>query len=368
MVALGGAVGGIFVNLIAPIIYSSGFWELQWGLILVGILMVIILYMEPERKKTARKTKKARQKKKKGRALRPFVIALVIIILLQAFYVVYYMSQVSQESELAMRNFYGILRVWQLNEEQPKLLANQLTHGQTAHGFQFVDEEFRALPTTYFTPESGVGIAILNHPKRGRGLRVGGLGLGIGIIGTYGLENDIYRFYEVNPDVIAIAEGEGGFFSFLADSQAQIDVIEGDARVALENELLNDGSQGFDLLVIDTFSGDTIPLHLLTEEAFDIYLAHLNEGGVIAINVSNKLFDLPQAIFPLADSFGLNAALIQGQGDGIQSYDSVWMLLTSDPVFLNLPFVADRAVERPSGTEDIRLWTDDFSNLFQILK
>jgi hypothetical protein len=277
------------------------------------------------------------------------------------------MSQVGAESELAKRNFYGILRVWRLNETEPRLLAHQLAHGRTAHGFQFVDEEFRPLPTAYFTPESGVGIAIINHPQRGRGLRVGGLGLGIGIIGTYGLENDVYRFYELNPDVIGIAEGEGDYFSFLEDSEAVIELVEGDARIALEEELRAGEVQEFDLLVVDTFSGDTIPLHLLTKEAFELYMAHLKEGGILAVNVSNKLFDLPQAIFPIADDLGLNAALIAGKGDGIQSYDSVWMLMTTDPVFLNLPFVASRAQERPDYA-DTRIWTDDFSNLFQILK
>ena len=370
MVALGGAVGGIFVTLIAPLIFSTGFWELQWGLVLVTVLMAIIIQREPG--------KRPRKPRKKGkepgidgvnwRRLKPLVIGLALFVLLQSIFVVSYMREVSRQSELAMRNFYGILRVWQLNEDQPALLANQLAHGQTAHGFQFEGEEFRALPTTYFTPESGVGVAILNHPKRGRGLRVGGLGLGIGIIAAYGLEEDVYRFYEVNPDVIEIAEGEGGFFSYLTDSEATIEVVEGDARVALEEELLAGGSQGFDLLVIDTFSGDTIPLHLLTKEAFEIYLAHLTDGGVIAINVSNRLFDLPVAIFRLAEAFDLNAALIENRGDGIRSYDSVWMLLTSDPVLLELPFVASRAAERPAEAEGFRLWTDDFSNLFQILK
>ncbi len=368
MVALGGAVGGIFVNLIAPSVFITGFWELQWGLILIGALMAFIIYSEPDRSSVARKAKKIRSPSKSKPRFKPVLIGLLIILVLQAVYVVYYMRQVSVESEMTARNFYGILRVWQINEEKPELLANQLTHGKTAHGFQFTAEEFRALATAYFTPESGVGVAITNHPKRGRGLRVGGLGLGIGIIGTYGLENDVYRFYEVNPDVIAIAEGQGDYFSYLRDSEAEIQVVEGDARVALEEEMLRDGSQNFDLLVIDTFSGDTIPLHLLTKEAFEIYLAHLNEGGVIAINVSNKLFDLPQAIFPLADAFGLNAALIASNGDGLQSYDSIWMLLTTDPVFLKLPFIAARTLQRPETLSEVRLWTDDFSNLFQILK
>ncbi len=370
MIALGGALGGIFVNLVAPFLFITGFWELQWGIILVAFLMVIILQRE-----TAAPAKRSRRKRRSERTFaiggintKPVVIGLLILVLLQAAYVIYFMRTIGAETELARRNFYGILRVWALNEEQPDLLAYQLAHGKTAHGFQFQNEAFRAVPTTYFTPESGVGLAFANHPKRGRNLRVGGLGLGIGIIGAYGLEDDTIRFYEVNHDVIDIAEGEGGYFSFLEDSDADIEVVLGDARVALEEELLSEGSQNFDLLVIDTFSGDTIPLHLLTKEAFEIYLQHLNEGGIIAINVSNRLFDLPVAVFRLADEFALNAVLIENKGDGIRSYDSVWMLLTSDPVLLQLPFIAERASERPSSASNFRLWTDDFSNLFSILK
>ena len=170
--------------------------------------MVIILQWEPGEQPQKRPRKKGKQKAtKSGRALRPVVIGLAALILLQTIYVVYYMGEIARETEWAKRNFYGILRVWELNEERPELLAYQLSHGNTAHGFQFANEEFRATPTTYFTPESGVGVALVNHPKRGHGLRVGGLGLGIGIIAAYGGEDDVYRFYEVNPDVIEVADG-----------------------------------------------------------------------------------------------------------------------------------------------------------------
>ena len=193
------------------------------------------------------------------------------------------------------------------------------------------------------------------------------LGLGIGIIGGYGEPNDQMRFYEVNPDVILVAEGEEDYFSFLADSQADIEVVLGDARVALEQELV-EGSQNFDVLVLDVFSGDAIPLHLLTKEAFEIYLAHLNAGGIIAINISNRYFDLAKPVYLLADAFDLSAAMIEDRGDGIVSYDSVWMVLSPDQEIIDLPAIAERTVERTPIPDNLRLWTDDFSNLIQILK
>ncbi len=369
MVAVGGAVGGIFVTLIAALIFSTGFWELQWGLVACAILMAIVLQMERDETKRKRPRKSRRRgKQKRDLILKPVVIVLAALVLLLSGYVIFYMNSISTETEMATRNFYGVLRVWALNEEQPELRAYQLTHGKTAHGFQFEGDDLSALPTAYFTPTSGVGLTILNHPNRPDALRVGGLGLGIGIIGGYGVADDVFRFYEVNPDVIRIAEGEGDYFSFLADSEADIEVVLGDARVSLEDELLRGGSNDFDLLVIDTFSGDTIPLHLLTQEAFEIYLSHLNEGGIIAINISNRLFDLARIIYRVADEFDLDAARIEDRGDGIQSYDSEWMLLTHNEAFLQLPAIDGRSLQPPADPTSVRLWTDDFSNLFQILK
>jgi hypothetical protein len=194
------------------------------------------------------------------------------------------------------------------------------------------------------------------------------LGLGGGVIASYGQPGDVFRFYEINPDVIRIAEGEGGYFSFLADSQADIQVIPGDARVSLERELASGGPQNFDLLVLDAFSGDAMPLHLLTKEAFEIYLKHLKQDGIMAVNVSNRYFNLDLEIYRLADEFNLGTALIEDKGNGVQSYDSIWMLLTRDQGFLKQPAIADRSAQRPVIPPSLPTWTDDFSNLLQILK
>lgn len=367
MVALGGAVGGIFVNLVAPVIFQTGFWELQLGLIAVVILMAIIIQREPDRRKGKRRAKKGSSQPVWQR-LKPVVLGLLALVVLQAGFVIFYSRELTTQTEMSLRNFYGVLRVWEINDEMPNLIANQMTHGKTAHGFQFSDESLRALPTAYFTPESGVGLTILNHTARPGPLRIGALGLGIGVVSTYGESGDVFRFYEVNPEVISIAEGDGDFFSYLDDSNAEVEVVEGDARVSLEQELADGGSQEYDLLILDVFSGDTMPLHLLTREAFQVYMDHLAEDGVIAINISNRLFNLYYPIYLLADEFGLQTARIESPGDGLQSYDAAWMMLTTNENFLARPPIQSRTLERPSIPDNFRLWTDDFSNLFQILK
>jgi hypothetical protein len=211
-------------------------------------------------------------------------------------------------------------------------------------------------------------LAITNEPARPANIRVGALGLGIGVLASYGQPGDVFRFYEINPDVIQIAEGQGGYFSFLADSKADVQIVPGDARLSLKSELASDGPENFDLLVLDTFNGDAMPLHLLTREAFEIYLKHLKPNGIMAINVSNRYFNLPLEVYRLADAFDLGAALIENSGDAIQSYDSVWMLLTRDRNYLNLPAITTVSQPRPAIPAGLRVWTDDYSNLVQILK
>jgi len=146
------------------------------------------------------------------------------------------------------------------------------------------------------------------------------------------------------------------------------DTSLGDARISLERELASSGPQNFDLLVLDTFNGDAMPVHLLTKEAFEIYLQHLKPDGTIAINVSNRYFNLNLEVYRLADAFDLSAALIEDRGDSIQSYDSIWMLLARERGLVELPVIAARSAQRPFIPASLRLWTDDFSNLLQVLK
>ena len=199
------------------------------------------------------------------------------------------------------------------------------------------------------------------------------------MIAHYAQPGDVFRFYEINPDMIRFAEGEGGYFSFVSDSKAETQVVAGDARLSLENELSTPGPQDFDVLVLDAFSGDAVPLHLLTREAFEVYLQHLAPDGVLAVNVSNRYFDLSLQVYRLAEAFGLQAMKIEDRGDALQSYDSIWMLLARDRSLLDQPAVAERALldapalatreaAAPAIPAGLRMWTDDYSNLLQILR
>jgi MFS family permease len=212
MVALGGALGGIFVTLIAPLLFSSGFWELQLALIATIVMLAVIIQLEPKKQSRKKSGKAKAPKEKPWQVLERVVMVIMVLALLQTVYTIYYVGQISANTLAAERNFYGVLRVWEINEAVPELLAHQMTHGQTTHGFQFQPEAIRDLPTTYYSENSGVGLALLNHPKREEGLRVGALGLGIGVIASYGQADDMFRFYEINPDVIELAEGNGRVF------------------------------------------------------------------------------------------------------------------------------------------------------------
>lgn len=371
-IAGGGALGGIFVNLIAPYLFTTGFWELQWAVLATGALATIILAGQsrpaPGTRRHRRKASAGNQDLPAILRLKPSVIACLSGLVILSGLMIAVMQAFRANTLLARRNFYGVLRVWETNTERPDYLAYQLTHGRTVHGFQFVPAALRDRPTTYYAETSGVGLSLLHHPSRPGSLRVGGLGLGIGVIAHYGQPGDVFRFYEINPDMIRVAEGEGGYFSYLQDSQAETVVVAGDARLSLEREWTAQGSHAFDVLVLDAFSGDAVPLHLLTREAMEIYLRHLDSDGVLAVNVSNRYFDLSRPIYRLAQVLGLQAALIVDRGDGLQSYDSIWLLLARDRRLLDQPAIAERASPPPALDSAQRLWTDDYSNLLQVLR
>jgi hypothetical protein len=354
MSSLGGAIGGVFVNLVAPYIFR-GYWELLVGLAGCWVLLAILSF--------SRKTDFLPRKLQFG--YRATIGGLAVVAIIFSFY---YVSGAFSDVRFAGRNFYGILRVKELNANDPEWRAYNMIHGIIQHGIQFEAAEQRGLPTTYYTEESGVGLAILNYPHEGRGLRVGVLGLGTGTLAAFGQPGDAYRFYEINPAVIGLAEGDGGYFSFLADSKAAITVAPGDARLSLENELKSDQPQNFDILVLDTFSSDSIPVHLVTKDAFALYLEHLQPEGILAAHITNQHLDLQPVLWQLANCYSLSRVVIENKGDGVRSFTSVWMLLARDPKLLEIPAIAQAATSMEGYTTSILLWTDDYSNLFQILK
>jgi len=200
-------------------------------------------------------------------------------------------------------------------------------------------------------------------------MRVGVLGLGVGTLAAYGQPGDDYRFYEINPVIVDLANGQNGYFSFLEDSQADVEIVLGDARLSLEREIAAGQENAFDILVLDTFSSDSIPAHLVTKEALAIYLQSITPDGVIAAHISNRYLDLKPVFWQLAQIYNLHMVVI---GDAAENnpaaFPSEWVLLTRNASLLETPQLAEQADFMDGYQTDIRLWTDDYSNLFQILK
>ncbi len=272
------------------------------------------------------------------------------------------------------RNFYGVLRVEEegfYDEESQSFvtLKYALTHGQIKHGFQFVDEHWKTQPTTYYGRESGIGIAIQMSRERQseadkHPLRVGVVGLGTGTIAAYGEKGDTFRFYDINPDVAALSDK---YFTYLHDSAAETEVVIGDARIMMEREIAANQRQQFDILAIDAFSSDAIPVHLLTSECGEIYREHLRPGGILAVHISNRFLDLNPVSRGLAEHLGWKAYRIENSGDNTAGvFSSTWILLTSDEELGKVAAFQD-ALTPWKDSEKVLHWTDDYSGLWQVL-
>ena len=351
MVSIGGAFGGLFVSLVAPIIFN-GYWEFFVGLaMMISILLTVLRSKQFESIST--------------RTRFVFTTFALVTIMLAA------LSVASSEISFSKRNFYGVIRVHTTIPEGSTIKATIMSHGITVHGFQFLlDVKSSHIPTTYYVPNAGAGLVILNHPKytHDQPMRVGLLGLGVGTLLAYSKPGDAYRLYEINPIVIDLAAGIGDYFSFVSDSQADITIIPGDELISLERELEEGNAQNFDVLVLDTFSSDSIPVHLVTKEAFASYLKHLAPDGIIAAHITNLHLDLQPVFWQLAQYYDLQMVRINYEGDSNGGYASHWILLSPDTALLDIPSIQARAVDLDGYYTNLRLWTDDYSNLFQILK
>jgi hypothetical protein len=228
------------------------------------------------------------------------------------------------------------------------------------HGLQYLAPQFRRQATSYYTTSSGIGRVLETlHPRKDP-LRVGVIGLGTGTLAAYGTPGDLYRFYDINPAVIAIARRD---FTYLAESEAHIETPLGDARLSLEREPPAD----LDLLAVDAFSSDAIPVHLITSEALVLYAKHVKPGGVIAFHVTNRFLDLVPVVAGIAAANGMQAVWIHDEGDNVLANRSDWVLVSRNRELLAEPRIANAAsaIEPHPGW---RVWTDDFNNLFQVLR
>lgn len=259
----------------------------------------------------------------------------------------------------AVRNFYAALRVKQTIGTMGAQVRT-LTNGSIEHGTQvFGTDAERKTPTTYYARDSGVGLALGfccgNRPRN-----IGVIGLGAGTLAAYGRPGDRIRFYEINPAVEPIARH---FFLYIRESQAQITIVDGDARTSLTRE----APQQFDVLVVDAFSGDAIPLHLLTAQALALFRSHLAPGGIIAFHISNQHVDLEPAIALLAQSAGMTAMRFSsGANEERGEYSAYWVLLSDNAAFFQQPQV-EAAGRAPVFRPGLRLWTDDYSSLLPLI-
>jgi SAM-dependent methyltransferase len=343
MLALGGALGGVLVGLVAPNAFHD-LYELPLGMIALCVCAGLALLRDRASLFHGRWGTAARI---------AFLVAVVALgVQLSRTY-----RENAADLRVMLRNFYGVLNVRDSGEGPYAMRV--LSHGTIIHGKQFLEDAKRDLPTTYYGVTSGVGLAILDARARGP-VRIGVVGLGAGTLAAYGRTGDFIRFYDINPQVLDLARSE---FSFLKDSPAKVDVELGDARLSLEGE----APQNFDVLALDAFSSDAIPVHLLTVEAFRAYLRQLKPGGILAVHISNRYLDLVPVVQQAAQALSLELREVNNDDDDDAGvYRSDWLLVSATPAAFVGPLLKE--AQRVIATQRVRLWTDDYSDLYRILK
>jgi hypothetical protein len=358
MMSAGGAFGGAFVSLLAPLIFN-GFWELHLSLWAAWALFVIVLWqMRSDWVNSPGMS--ALKKVSLG-----FLLVLAVALYGQTRYA-------NSDAIYCERGFYGVLRVRQMAWWDLDRKALKLSHGAIVHGFQYTAPEKSQEPASYYGENSGIALALRHFPewleqRAGRtSIRVGVVGLGVGTLAAFGKTGDYYRFYEINPGVTALSMGDEPYFTYLQESSATIDVVDGDARISMERELAAGDPQNFDVIAIDAFSSDSIPAHLLTREALKVYRRHLLANGVIAMHISNRHLDLRPVVTRLASQEGLHTVIIEAEDDDEGHWSSTWVLVTENKDFLAMkPLLKAASDDKLKFEADI--WTDDYSNIYQIL-
>ena len=356
--SLGSVLGATFVAILAPQIFS-GFYELHVALGACALLAVMVHRMDPASPFQQASWKPAMW------VLRALAATVIVGLF-------FFARADSAYSKRMARNFYGVLRV--SDEMVPNVVLlkkdertghsddtqfRRLMNGTITHGLQFLAPARRDQPVSYYSASSGIGVVFaalsMRHP-----LRAGVIGLGTGTIAAYGQTGDKFTFYEINPLVVQIAQQD---FTFLRDSKARIAIELGDARLTLERQ----APQQFDLLAVDAFSSDSIPVHLLTVEAFRVYFRHLRPDGILAVHISNRHLFLDPVVAAAAQKLGKDAVLIESAGDRANEiFLARWVLLANRRVLQQFPSIA-KAGEPVTPIAGVKLWTDSYSSLFPVL-
>jgi len=335
MVSWGGAAGAALVGIAAPLVLPAHF-ELPLGLIAVAGLLFWQVRDDP----------------------RVFGVLAFTALVATIGCMGWGVATFYDGTIVASRNFYGVMRVQETGINDVSR-HRTLMNGTIMHGLQYLAPQFNRQPTSYYTATSGIGRLLETLHPRKEPLRVGVVGLGTGTLAAYGTPGDLYRFYDINPAVVNIAKRD---FTYLGQSEASIETPLGDARLTLERG----PPAALDILAIDAFSSDAIPVHLITAEALALYVQNVRPDGVIAFHVTNRFLDLVPVVHALAQARGLDAVWIHDGGEDVLASRSDWVLVSANRALLAKPRIAEAATAitpRP----DVGVWTDDFNNLFQVL-
>ncbi|HTE15448.1 MAG TPA: fused MFS/spermidine synthase [Burkholderiales bacterium] len=339
MIAIGGALGALLVGIAAPLLLK-GYFELGITLVACALLLAWSALA----------------------AQRWLTVLAFMVVCGTTALVIRNVAEYKNDVRVMVRNFYGVVRTRDFPEPSP---FRVMYHGAINHGGQLLAPDQRRKPSTYFGISSGYGRAFASLPHGPR--RVGVIGLGAGAIAAYARQGDLFRFYEIDPQVAAVAMME---FSFLKDSPAQIEVVLGDGRLSLEREL----PQRFDLLAIDAFAGDSIPMHLLTREAMAVYAKHLSPQGVMVFQATNRFVNIAPVVERLASEFGMTAVMVVDEPENGHSTGADYWLSSTDQIIVTrnraiLESNAIKSVAEPlPHNPAFRVWTDDFYNLLGVLK
>ena len=340
-ISIGGALGGFFVSVICPLIFSQ-YHEYHLGLIVTFTLAGLILVKQVLNKNSA------------------LQLAVVIPVGLSFGLVILSQWQMTQnQAVIATRSFYGTLQVSQRahDHDQNKHYL-ELRHGRVVHGSQMIDDSLSLKPTTYYGLDSGIGQVFKVLEPRAD-IDITAVGLGVGTLSVYARRGDVLRFYEINPEVIKIAHTH---FRYLKKSSTNVETIAVDGRMGIQSL----PSNSTDLLILDAFSSDAIPVHLLTLEAFDIYLDRLRKDGVICVHISNNHLDLTPVLDGIAQHHDLSLRVINSTGKE-DTFDAQWGIFSTNTQFTAM-LDEQTSAFRPENIKQISTWTDHYSNLIHIIK
>lgn len=339
-ISAGGALGGILVAIVAPLVFDA-YYELGIGLVVVGVLAAVCF-------------------RALGRVPQYASLAVLFAV---AGGVAYASFTYHKDVRVSSRSFYGVMRVKEYGAPGDENHLRRLVHGAIMHGEQYMTGPWRAFITSYYQETAGIGLAIRAKQAAGA-VRVGVIGLGTGTLAAYGRSGDVFRFYDIDPRVVDVARTE---FTYLGDSAAKIEVALGDARLALERE----PAREFDVLAVDAFSGDAIPVHLITREALRVYLRQVKADGIVAFHVSNRFLNLVPVVARLAKEEGAHAVLVTDdpeEDDQSRRSRTDWVLVSKSRAALDAPKIVEGGAVPAEDRPAWRTWTDDYSNLVQILK